>query len=26
VFNNPSAGVQCTARATNTDAQWIYTP
>jgi hypothetical protein len=26
LFNNPAAGVQCTARATNTDAQWVYAP
>ena len=25
-FGNPPAGVQCTERGTNTDAQWIYTP
>ncbi|HWZ87242.1 MAG TPA: hypothetical protein VNW92_00280, partial [Polyangiaceae bacterium] len=26
LYNNPSAGVQCTSRGTNSDAQWIYTP
>jgi len=25
-FGNPPAGVQCTERGTNTDAQWIYNP
>jgi hypothetical protein len=25
-YNNPTAGVQCTARGTSSDAQWIYTP
>jgi hypothetical protein len=25
-FGNPPAGVQCTERGTNTDAQWIYKP
>lgn len=25
-FGNPSAGVQCTERGTNPDAQWIYRP
>jgi hypothetical protein len=25
-YGNPTAGVQCTERGTNNDAQWIYTP
>ncbi len=26
LYNNPPAGVQCTARGTSADAQWIYSP